>query len=187
MNIVKNIISIATLTILLSSCSQQNTPTQKNNAFKIKGALGLIIGQQAAGFPEGYIIENKAFPFTPDKPAPYFVSHTFSMTPNSHVIYGFKSKGSISQAKQLCLQQRDTLIKETTDTYDTDNSTFKISTVENKWTLRENNRREISIDCERSLNASNLQLVMTYQDTELSLLAYKEWAKRQSDITKFRP
>jgi len=186
MNILKNLLATASLTLLLSACGEQTATSDPNKVFKIQGAFGVNIGEQGRGLPEGYIIDNKAFDFTPQPTHPHFVIYTYSITPNTHTIYGIKTKGAREVAKESCMLQRQELIKETLASLG-DTSALKVTEEGNKWKIREDNQREVTIECERSLTPEKLQLVMTYQDTSLSLLAYKEWNKRQKDITLFRP
>jgi len=180
----KNKLCVASLMLTLIGCSQENGNQQE---FQIKGAFGLNIDDEDNGLPEGYIIENKAFDFTPKPAHSYLTSYTFSITPNTHLIYGIKAKSETGLAKESCEEQRKQIIDETISQLNTQSPDLKISEEGNKWKIREHKQREITIDCESSITVGARQLVVTYQDTELSLLAYKEWAKRQSDITKFRP
>jgi len=182
----KRFITFAAINSLLFACSQEATSIN-NKHFQIQGAFGLELGQQASDLPIGYIIGNNEFSFTPTTTLPYFSTYTFSITPKTHAIYGLKFNSRLNLAKQQCLKQQQQLIEQTLAQYDTQGSAFNITIKGYKWTFREKNQREISIGCERSLNAKNLQLVMIYQDTALSLLAYKEWTKRPSDITKPPP
>jgi len=69
MNILKNLLATASLTLLLSACGEQTATSDPNKVFKIQGAFGVNIGEQGRGLPEGYIIDNKAFDFTP-QPTP---------------------------------------------------------------------------------------------------------------------
>ena len=186
MTILKNLLAIVSLSLLLSACGDQNAISDPNKVFKIQGVFGVNIGEQGRGLPEGYIIDNKAFDFTPQSTHPHFISYTYSVTPNTHTIYGIKTKGAREVAKENCMLQRQELIKETLRSLG-DSPALKVTEEGNKWKIREDNQREITIDCERSLTPQKLQLVMVYQDTSLSLLAYKEWNKRQKDITLFRP
>jgi len=172
---------------LLSACGQDAAQQSSDHPFKIKGIFGLSLNDKGQDLTEGYIIENKAFDFIPATSHPHLIEYTFSVTPNTHLIYGIKAKGNLGLPKETCQQQRQELIQQTLTMLGTDKTQLKVIDEGNKWKIREANQREIIIDCEQSINMGSLQLVVTYQDTSLSLLAYKEWKKRQSDLTKFRP
>jgi len=178
-----NILLIASLTLLLTACGEESAVSNPDKEYKIKGGFGLTMGKESKNLTKGYLEDNKAFDFSPEKPNPIFTTYTYSVTPNTHLIYGIKLKGPLNLSRKDCKTQRKTLIEETL-AHLGESPTFKISDEGNKWKIRENNQREITIDCERALTADSLQLVMTYNDTALSKLSYTEWSKHQDDITK---
>lgn len=185
MRAIQNFLTIIFLTLLLSGCGQDSATSAPNKVFKIKGVFGLNLGDQGPGLPEGYLTDNKAFGFAPNTAHKNFNSYTFSVTPNTHTIYGIKVTSSSELATGSCKEQRNEMIQEITTTLG-DTSTLKITEDGNKWKIREDNQREITIDCELSLTAATRQLVMIYSDTALSKLSYVEWSKHQDDITKSR-
>ena len=190
MNIIKTILSATLLSFLLSCADEDKALVDEamsklDKEFVIKGVFGISLGVISEGLPEGYIIENKAISFTPDNSDQRFVKYEYSTTPKSHIIYGIKVKSPRELSKDNCLNQRDQLI-ETTLNMLGDTSQFRITEEKNSWKIRENNQRQITIDCETSISPKELQLVMIYQDTSLSLLAFKEWKKRQKEITLIR-
>jgi len=183
MNIFKNILFITLLTCLLTACGEESAVSNPDKEYKIKGGFGLTIGDEGKNLTTGYLDDNKAFDFIPEKLNPIFETYTYSVTPNTHLIYGIKTKSPLNLSREMCKAQRKALIEETLNHLG-ESATFKISEEGNKWKIRENNQREITIDCERALTADSLQLVMTYNDTALSKLSYTEWSKHQDDITK---
>ncbi|PCH84074.1 MAG: hypothetical protein COB89_05360 [Piscirickettsiaceae bacterium] len=186
MSITKTFLSIILLATLVG-CSEVNDDINidLNEKFTISGIFGITIGSIDKELPEGYIIENKAIVFTPDKADTRFVKYEYSTTPKSHIIYGIKTKSPRELSAEDCFAQRDELIKQTLNTLG-DTSHLKISEEKNKWKIRESNQREVTIDCETSISPEQRQLVMIYQDTKLSILAFREWRKRQKEITLIR-
>jgi len=190
MNIIKTILS-ATLLSLILGCADEDKAlvdeamSKLDKEFTINGVFGIRLGVISEGLPEGYIIENKAISFTPDNLDQRFVQYEYSTTPKSHIIYGIKVKSPRELTKVNCLNQRAQLIKTTLSTLG-DTSGLRITEEKNQWKIRESNQRQITIDCETSISPEELQLVMIYQDTSLSLLAFKEWKKRQKEITLIR-
>ncbi|MEO1888978.1 MAG: hypothetical protein ABGX33_03560 [Cycloclasticus sp.] len=186
MNIIKTLLGLVLLTLLLG-CSEANDDNDIDltEIFSISGIFGIKIGTVDEDLPPGYAIENKEIAFTADNADKRFVTYEYSTTPKSHIIYGIKTKGPRALANKDCLAQQDALIKQTLNALG-DTSEFRITQEKNKWKIRESNQRQISIDCEASISADQLQLVMIYQDTALSLLAFREWRKRQKEITLIR-
>ncbi|PHS73408.1 MAG: hypothetical protein COB22_01570 [Cycloclasticus sp.] len=186
MSITKIVFSITLLTFLFG-CSEVNDDMDidLDEKFAINGVFGIAIGSIDEKLPEGYIIENKEIVFTPNKADERLVQYEYSTTPKSHIIYGIKTKSPRELSKENCLSQRDSLIEKTLNILG-DTSQFRITEEKNKWKIRESNQREITIDCEASVSPEHLQLVMIYQDTTLSLLAFREWRKRQKEITLIR-
>ncbi|PCI16512.1 MAG: hypothetical protein COB62_07930 [Piscirickettsiaceae bacterium] len=186
MSITKAFLGIALLTVL-TACSEVNDDINidLNKEFSINGIFGISLASIDKKLPEGYIIENKAIAFTPDNTDKRFVQYEYSTTPKSHIIYGIKTKSPRELSKANCLNQRNQLIEKTLNELG-DASQFRITEEKNKWKIREDNQREITIDCEMSISPEQLQLVMIYQDTSLSLLAFREWRKRQKEITLIR-
>ncbi|HIF17798.1 MAG TPA: hypothetical protein EYG50_08290 [Cycloclasticus sp.] len=186
MNIIKTLLGLALLTLLLG-CSEANDDNDIDltEEFAISEIFGIKIGTVDEDLPPGYAIENKEITFTANKTDKRFVKYEYSTTPKSHIIYGIKTKSPLELAKKDCLAQQDALIKQTLNALG-DTSEFRITQENNKWKIRESNQREITIECERSTSPEQLQLVMTYQDTALSLLAFREWRKRQKEITLIR-
>ena len=183
MNTFKNILAIFALTFLLSACGEDSATSSANKIFKIDGVFGLKLGVQGPGLPDGYLTNNKAFDFTPSAAHKNFNSYTFSVTPNSHLIYGIKMTSSKELATASCKEQRNEMIKETLAALG-ESSTLKVSENGNEWKIREDNQRSIIIDCELTLLPTTRQLVMTYSDTALSKASFVEWSKHQDDITK---
>jgi len=190
MNTIKTLLCAALLT-LLSACGDDGgvdddtLENLENQTFTINGVFGINLGLVNEDLPEGYIIENKAIAFTPDTADQRFVKYEYSTTPKSHVIYGIKLKSERELSKENCLAQRDQLIEKTLNALG-DTSKLRITEEKNKWKIREANQRQVTIDCQVSISPKELQLVMIYQDTALSLLAFKEWKKRQTEITLVR-
>ncbi|MBL4743702.1 MAG: hypothetical protein JKX87_03555 [Cycloclasticus sp.] len=190
MNIIK-ILLTATLLSLLLSCGDKDQAlvddamSKLDKEFSIKAAFGITIGVVSEGLPEGYVIENKVIPFTPDKADQRFVQYEYSTTPKSHIIYSIEVKSPRELSKENCFEQRNQLIEKTLHALGS-NTQLKVSEEKNKWKIREYNQRQITIDCETSITPDELQLVMIYQDNALSLLAFKEWKKRQTEITLIR-
>jgi len=179
--------SCIALFAILAGCSEVNDEMNIDltQEFSIKGIHGISLGVVDKELPEGYIIENKEIEFTPKEVDERFIQYRYSTTPKSHIVYGIKAKSKRELSKETCLSQRDSLIEQTlSDLGDT--SQFKITEEKNKWKVREANQREITIDCETSISPDERQLVMIYQDTALSLLAFREWRKRQKEITLIR-
>jgi hypothetical protein len=183
MNALKSLLLISLLATVIYGCSEETATSNPDKVFKINGVFGLKMGDQGPNLPEGYIDNNKAFDFTPSSAHKNFVSYTYSVTPNTHLIYGIKMESVKELAKSSCKEQRKEMIQETLATLG-DTSTLSITEQGNKWKVREGNQREITIDCERALNANSQQLVMIYSDTSLSKLGFVEWSKHQDDITK---
>jgi len=179
----KSLLSVAFLTLAISGCSDDTAVSNPDQVFKIQGAFGLVLGEKAKGLPEGYLENNKAFSFTPTPSHASFIEYTYSVTPNTQLIYGIKVKSQRQIPTETCIEQRDAMIKEVSAKLG-DISTLKVTEKENQWRIREDNKREIKVDCESSLTAGALQLVMTYSDTALSKLSFVEWSKHQDDITK---
>jgi len=175
----KNLFAIITLALLLSACGEDNT----NKVFKIDGVFGLKLAAQGPGLAEGYLTDNKAFDFTPSSVHKDFNSYTFSVTPNTHKIYGIKTTGPKELASASCKEQRNEMIKETLAKLG-DTSSLRIHENGNEWKITEGNNRSIIINCERTLTPTTRQLVMTYSDASLSKLSFVEWDKHQDDITK---
>jgi len=186
MNITKALLGTMLLAILMG-CSEVNDDinVDLNKKFSISGVFGKKLGDVDKELPEGYIIENKAITFTPDIADKRFVHYEYSTTPKSHIIYGIKVKSSRELSKEDCFEQRSQLIEKTLDILG-DTSQFRISEEKNKWKIREANQRQVTIDCELAVSSETLQLVMIYQDTSLSIQAFKEWKKRQKEITLIR-
>ncbi|ORU89483.1 MAG: hypothetical protein A6F71_00515 [Cycloclasticus sp. symbiont of Poecilosclerida sp. M] len=186
MNIIKTVLS-ATLLTLLVGCSEVNDDNNidLNQKFAINGIFDIYLGKIDNEIPEGYLIENKNITFTPNNADERFVKYEYSTTPKSHIIYGIRAKSLRELPKESCLERRKYLIEQTLNELG-DTSKFRISEEENKWKVREANQRQITVDCETSITPNELQLVMIYQDTALSLLAFKEWKKRQKEITLIR-
>ena len=186
MNITKFVLSVILLTLLIA-CSEVNDEinVDLNKKFTIHEIFGIHLGTINKELPEGYIIENKEITFIPDKLDNRFAKYTYSTTPKSHIIYGITSKGPRELSKDSCLSQRNQLIQETLNKLG-GNASFKITEEKNKWKVREANQRQVTIDCEMSTSPDELQLVLIYQDTALSVQAFKEWKKRQKDITLIR-
>jgi len=186
MRITKIFLSTILLAILMG-CSEVNDDinVDLNQQFIINGVFGITLSSIDDKLPEGYIIENKAISFTPDKTDTRFVKYEYSTTPKSHIIYGIKTKSPRELSKENCFVQRDNLIKQTLNALG-DTAHLKITEEKNKWKIRESNQREVTIDCEISISPEHRQLVMVYQDTALSILAFKEWRKRQKEITLIR-
>jgi hypothetical protein len=185
MRIIKTLLSITLLTLLLGCGGEEDTAINYSKTFAINGAFGINIGTVDEELPEGYVIENKAIAFTPDTLDERFVKYQYSTTPKSHVIYGITTKSPRELSKENCLEQRNNLIERTLKQLGK-SSQFKITEEKNKWKIREANQRQITIDCEVSISPDELQLVMIHQDTTLSLAAFKEWKKRQTEITLIR-
>ncbi|HIL93330.1 MAG TPA: hypothetical protein EYG47_00660 [Cycloclasticus sp.] len=185
MNIIKTLISIALLTLLSACADDDYAASNLDKEFSINGVFGINLGTVDEVLPEGYIIENKAITFIPNKADERFVKYEYSTTPKSHVIYGIKTKSLRELSKEDCFGQRDALIEQTLDKLG-DTSQLRVTQEKNKWKIREANQRQITIDCEVSISPDELQLVMVYQDTSLSLMAFKEWKKRQTEITLIR-
>ncbi|PCH84075.1 MAG: hypothetical protein COB89_05365 [Piscirickettsiaceae bacterium] len=175
----KNLFAILTLTLLLSACSEDNA----NKVFKIDGVFGLKLAAQGPGLTEGYLEDNKPFDFTPSSVHKSFNSYTFSVTPNTHKIYGIKITGPKELPSASCKEQRNEIIKETLAKLG-DTSTLRIHENGNEWKITEGNNRSIIINCERTLTPTSRQLVMTYRDASLSKLSFVEWDQHQDDITK---
>jgi hypothetical protein len=186
MNIFKPLLGPVLLTLLLG-CSEVNDDNNIDltKRFSISGIFGIQIGTVDESLPPGYVIENKEIAFTADNADKRFVKYAYSTTPKTHIIYGIKTEGPRELAKQDCLAQQDTLIKQTLNILG-DTSKFRITKEKNKWKIRESNQRQITIDCAVSFSPEQLQLVMIYQDTALSVLAFREWKKRQKEITLIR-
>ncbi|ORU91040.1 MAG: hypothetical protein A6F72_00515 [Cycloclasticus sp. symbiont of Poecilosclerida sp. N] len=185
MNIIKTTL-IVTLLALLAACGgEDNAARNSGKTFSINGAFGIKLNTVDKNLPEGYVSENMAIVFTPDIEDKRFVKYEYSTTPKSHVIYGITVKSPRELAKASCLEQRDQLIEKTLNTLGT-SPQFKVSKGESKWKIREHNQRQITIECEQSVSPQNLQLVMVYQDTSLSVMAFKEWKKRQDEIMLIR-
>ena len=186
MIITKTSLSIILL-VTLMGCSEVNDDinVDLNQKFSIKGAFGINISSVDETLPKGYLVENKAITFIPDNVDARFVQYEYSTTPKSHIIYGIKAKSPRELPTDSCFKHRENLIKQTLDTLG-DTSQLKITEVKNKWKIRESNQREITIDCEISISPEHRQLVMIYQDTTLSVLAFREWRKRQKEITLIR-
>lgn len=170
------------LTLILVACGDDTATSNSDKVYQINGVFGLNIGDQGPNLPEGYLENNKAFDFNPNPAHKSFVTYTFVVTPNTHLVYGIKVKGVKELERASCKEQRTAMIKETLATLG-DISTLTIME-ESKWIIREYNQREISIQCERALNGGHQQLVMTYSDASLSKLSFVEWSKHQDDITK---
>ena len=175
----RNLFGILSLALLLFACGDDNT----NKAFKIDGMFGVKLGNQAQGLPAGYLTDNKAFDFTPNPKHKNFNSYTYSVTPNTHIIYGIKVTSPIELARASCKEKRNEMIKEVIASLG-DTSTLRITENGNEWKIREDNNRAILINCEPALTPTTSQLVMTISDTDLSKLSYVEWSKHQDDITK---
>lgn len=186
MSIIKTFLSITLFTLLIG-CSEVNDDMNIDltEKFTISSVFGISLGSIDENLPEGYIIENKEISFVPDKADARFVKYEYSTTPKSHIIYGIKTKSPRELSKENCFAQRDALIKQTLNTLG-DTSSLRITEEKNKWKLRESNQREVTINCETSISPNQLQLVMIYQDTALSVLAFREWRKRQKEITLIR-
>ncbi|ORU93654.1 MAG: hypothetical protein A6F70_06205 [Cycloclasticus sp. symbiont of Bathymodiolus heckerae] len=185
MNILRILLVTSIFTLLLGCAGDEDALSKIKKDFTINGIFGIKLGVINKELPEGYIIENKEISFTPDKADDRFVQYQYSTTPKSHVIYGIKVKSHRELSKENCLSQRDALIKSTLETLG-DTPSIRIFEEKNKWKIREGNQREITIDCEPAVSSNTLQLVMICQDTALSLLAFKEWKKRQTEITLIR-
>jgi hypothetical protein len=186
MIITKTSLSIILL-VTLMGCSEVNDDinVDLNQQFAISGVFGIDISSIDETLPKGYLVENKAITFIPDNVDARFVQYEYSTTPKSHIIYGIKTKSPRELPTDSCFKHRKNLIKQTLDTLG-DTSQLKITEVKNKWKIRESNQREITIDCEISISPEHRQLVMIYQDTTLSVLAFREWRKRQKEITLIR-
>lgn len=186
MNTTKCFLALSLLAMLIG-CSEVNDEltVDLNKKFTITGIFGINLGTIDKGLPEGYVIENKAIPFTPDVADTRFSQYEYSTTPKSHIVYGIKLKGPRDLPKESCLTQRDALIKQSINTMG-DISQLKVTDDKGKWKVREDNQREVSIECEAAISQDKRQLVMIYQDTALSLQAFKEWKKRQKEITLIR-
>ncbi len=183
MNILKGLLLITFLTTALAGCSEDTATSNPDKVFKINGVFGIQLGDQGRGLPDGYINDNKAFDFTPNATYKDFSAYTFSVTPNTHIIYGIKMTSPKELATASCKEQRDEMIKQTLATLG-DTSNLKVSGNGIQWKIREDNQRSIIIDCELTLTPTTRQLVMIYSDSVLSKLSYVEWAKHQDDITK---
>ncbi|ORU93653.1 MAG: hypothetical protein A6F70_06200 [Cycloclasticus sp. symbiont of Bathymodiolus heckerae] len=183
MNLFKSLLLTAFLILALSGCSDESSTSNPNKVYKISSIFGLKIGDKGPGLPTGYLEDNKAFDFTPDSIHKYFVSYTFSVTPNTQRIYGIKMKSDKELLTASCKEQRIEVINETLAALG-DTSMLKINEEGNQWKIREDNQRSITINCEQTLKATTRQLVMTYTDTPLSKVSYVEWSKHQDDITK---
>ena len=186
MNITKISLCIFLFTTLMG-CSEvsDDINVDLNQKFAINGVFGIDLSSIDETLPAGYIIENKAISFAPDKADTRFVQYEYSTTPKSHIIYGIKTKSPRELLTDSCFKHREDLIKQTLDLLG-DTSQLKITEEKNKWKIRESNQREVTIDCEISISPDHRQLVMIYQDTALSVLAFKEWRKRQKEITPIR-
>ncbi|PHS73409.1 MAG: hypothetical protein COB22_01575 [Cycloclasticus sp.] len=182
MKIFKGLLFITILTALLVGCSEDSATSNSDKVFKIDGAFGLKLGDQGPGLPNGYLADNKPFYFKPDTVHEYFNSYTFSVTPNTHAIYGVKMLSPKELPKAICKDQRKEIIKEILASLG-DTSNLRITENGNLWKIREENKRSITVDCELALSTTTRQLVMTVSDTALSKLSYVEWAKHQDDIT----
>ena len=157
----KNLLTLLVIALALTACSEEKA----NQTFKIQGVFGLKLSEQGKGLPEGYLANNKAFDFTPNTAHKHLTSYTFSVTPNTHQIYGIKVSGAKDVASVDCKQQRNELIEETLASLG-DTAALRINENGNEWKITEGNNRSIIIDCERTLTATTRQLVMTYSDAD---------------------
>jgi hypothetical protein len=183
MNILKGLLLITFLTTTLAGCSEDTATSNSDKVFKINSVFGVTLGYKGQGLPNGYIDDNKPFDFTPNATHKSFSSYTYSVTPNTHIIYGIKMTSPKELATASCKEQRNEMIKQTLATLG-DTSNLKVSENGIQWKIREDNQRSITIDCELALTPASRQLVMIYSDTALSKLSFVEWSKHQDDITK---
>lgn len=185
MNFIKPAFFVTLLTLFLIGCGDDTAQSNSTKDFKITGVYGLKLADKAQGLPDGYLENNKAYDFTPNPADKNFSSYTFSVTPNTHKIYGIKMASSKELTIASCKEKRKEVIAETLATLG-DISTFSINKNGGQWKITEGNNRSIIIECEHTLVATSHQLVMTYSDAALSKLSFVEWSKHQDDIVKGR-
>lgn len=149
----------------------------------ITGAFGFSFGEQPAGFGETYLSDLKRIEVThPPSPDERFDNFYYTVTPLTHKIYHLDAETNPDLTGLACTSLLDDLAAELIQKYYNKDEAF-VSNIKNKWELKRNTKRSVSLQCMAvpgSLPTQDEQLYklsISYLDYGLATEAYKEWKK----------